>query len=194
MAWHEIHQRLSLIFPDGSPFRQYCAREIAAKTVFAMMYVGAVDGSGRAVAPKHVYRMSDDQAARTSEAERLAYGTDAQKAGFVGRGTAWYADTTREPIRDETLRNGLIAVGAARDDKLIATTSSKPRYTLAPDFAALFDPSVTGEALDREIKKWQAAHLSAAALATYPLHGPRPSAEPSVMAAWRCDDGNPLSA
>ncbi len=41
-----------------------------------------------------------------------------------------------------------------------------------------------------------ASGLSAGRCATagYPLHGPRPSAEPSVMAAWRCDDGNPLSA
>lgn len=181
IPWDEIQQRLSLIFPQGTPNRLYCTREIAAKTVFAMLYVGAVQGTGRSAGPKHVYRMSDDQAVRTSEGERLGYGTEALKAGFVGRGTPWYADTTREPIRDETLRNGLIAVGAARDDKQIATTSSKPRYTLDADFAALLDPSLAGDALDLAIKEWQAAHLSVSALATITLYRAGALTDPNGM-------------
>lgn len=170
MPWDEVQQRLLLIFPEGSPFRQYCARESAAKTVFVMLYVGAVEGTGRAVAPKHVYRMSDLQAAKTSDAERYAYRTEAQKPGYVADGTSWYADNTREQIRDESLRNGLIVVGAALDDKQIPTTSNKPRYTLAPDFAALFDPAQAGDALQHAAKLWRDAHLSAAALAAIELY------------------------
>lgn len=41
----EIHDRLQKIFPKGSPNRNNCTWEIAAKTVFVMLYVGAVEGA-----------------------------------------------------------------------------------------------------------------------------------------------------
>jgi hypothetical protein len=37
-----IRERLSAIYPEGSPSRSYCVREMAAKTVFVMLYTGAV--------------------------------------------------------------------------------------------------------------------------------------------------------
>ena len=46
---------------------------------------------------------------------------------------------TREPIRDETLREGLVATGAVTERTDLATTSSKPRYASKANFAALFD-------------------------------------------------------
>jgi hypothetical protein len=60
-----IHKRLCLIFPEGTPHRSYCTRELAASTVFAALYVGAVEGEEVFFGPKHVYRMTDKQAART---------------------------------------------------------------------------------------------------------------------------------
>ena len=42
IAAAEIRQRLVQIFPEGTPNRGYCTREIAANTVFVMLYVGAV--------------------------------------------------------------------------------------------------------------------------------------------------------
>lgn len=42
-----VQERLKLIFPDGTPNRQYCVRDIAAATVFTMLYIGAVEGSNR---------------------------------------------------------------------------------------------------------------------------------------------------
>jgi len=42
IAAAEIRQRLGRIFPEGTPNRGYCTREIAANTVFVMLYVGAV--------------------------------------------------------------------------------------------------------------------------------------------------------
>ena len=42
---------------------------------------------------------------------------------------------------------------------------TKPRYALHTDFAELFDPALTGEALDRAVAQWQERHLNAAALA-----------------------------
>jgi hypothetical protein len=94
---------------------------------------------------------------------------DSEKAGFVQRGQAWYADTTREPIRDETIRQGFMPVGAVVDRKDLAVTSSKPRYALAADFAALFDPGLVGEAFDKAIQQWRSQHLTPAALARISL-------------------------
>ena len=87
------------------------------------------------------------------------------KKNFEPEGKRWYADNTREPIRDETLRDGLVAVGAVlrRDD--LPTTSGLPRYSLKTDFAALFDPSLDGDALEQAIAAFQTKHLSKGALA-----------------------------
>ena len=38
----DIHERLREIFPEGTANRNYVIREIAAKTVFVMLYIGAV--------------------------------------------------------------------------------------------------------------------------------------------------------
>lgn len=157
----EIRRRLPLIFPPGSPGADFCTRDIAGSVVFAFLYTGAIDGTSRWCGPKQVYRMSDEQAALTSDAERLNYATDSTKAGFKERGKAWYADTTREPIRDEVIRQGLLVVDAVKQNQAIATTSSKPRYCLTKGFAALFDPTTTGTALDDAISKWQRVHFDA---------------------------------
>jgi len=136
-----VAERLPLIFPEGTPNRNYCVRELSASAVFAMLYIGAVEGTGRYLGPIHVYRMTGEQARRTREKERLFYAANVTKRGFQAPGSRWYADNTREPIRDETLREGLVAVGAviARDD--LPTTSSKPRYALKPEFARLSIPA-----------------------------------------------------
>ena len=42
----EIRRRLQEIFPEGTANRNYVTREIAAKTVFVMLYAGAVEGAG----------------------------------------------------------------------------------------------------------------------------------------------------
>jgi hypothetical protein len=80
-------------------------------------------------------------------------------------GRRWYADNTREPIRDETLRDGLVAVGAVSQRGDLPTTSAAPRYALKADFAALFDPFLTGPALDAAIAGFQESHLNPGALA-----------------------------
>ncbi len=68
-------------------------------------------------------------------------------------------------IRDETLREGLMQVGAVAQREDLATTSSKPRYYLKADFASLFDPKLTGDDLASAIEQWQIANLSASSLA-----------------------------
>ena len=56
----DIHARLQGIFPEGTSNRNYVTREIAAKTVFVMLYVGAVEGAGRWLRPNQVTRMTDE--------------------------------------------------------------------------------------------------------------------------------------
>jgi hypothetical protein len=167
----DIQRRLFEIFPDGTPNRGYCTRDIAAKTVFVMLYVGAIDGHGTYIRPNQITRMTDSQAGRTDEASRVAWskGSMAKEAEQIpGR---WYAVDTREPIRDETLRDGLVPTGAVRVRPNIPTTSSVPRYALARAFAALFDPALQGSSFTRAVADWQSDNLSASALARIQIVG-----------------------
>lgn len=124
----DIHERLLAVFPEGTPHRGYCTRVIAARSVFVMLYCGAIDGTGMWIAPKHVYRMSTSQSDRRQSEQRQAYAREVEKPGFVAPADRWYQDNTREPIRDETLRDGLMRVGAAVTRPGLATTSSKGCY------------------------------------------------------------------
>jgi hypothetical protein len=164
-----IAARLPLIFPEGTQNRNYCIREMAASTIFTLLYIGAVDGSEIYLAPVHVYRMSSQQASLESNEDRMAYGRNALKKGFQPQGIRWYADNTREPIRDETLREGLQQVGAVMALTNLPTTSSRPRYCLQKEFALLFDPGLDGESLLLAIANWQIKYLSAGARARITL-------------------------
>ena len=160
-----VQDRLQLIFPDGTSNREYVTREMAAKTVFVMLYVGAVEGSGRWIRPDQVGRMTDEQAAKDSEEDREAWMVESMgrsRGDIPGR---WYSVNTREPIRDETLREGLVAVGGVVVRSGLPTTSPAPRYALALQFAALFDPNLDGEKLESAVEEWRGANLSPAALA-----------------------------
>lgn len=159
-----ILERLPLIFTEGTPNRNYCIRELSASTIFAMLYIGAIEGEGVYLGPVHVYRMTYEQAALSGDDDRLAYYKNALGRGFIPAGERWYADNTREPIRDETLREGLMEIGVVISRPNIPTTSSKPRYCLKKDFAALFDPGITGDDLNTAIDSWQKSSLSKSAL------------------------------
>lgn len=164
----EIHRRLQIIFPEGTPHRNNCTWEIAAKTVFVLLYVGAVEGSGTWLRPDQVTRMTDQQALLHDDGERTSWrdaslGTQGEISG------RWYAVNTRESIRDDTLRMGLIANGAVVERQGLPTTSPAPRYALQAGFAALFAPDLVDELLAASISAWQAAHLNTAALARITL-------------------------
>lgn len=160
-----IAGRLPLIFPEGTPNRTYCVRELAASTVFAALYIGAVEGSGSYLGPVHVYRMTAEQAAKADDADRLGYAAAVLKKNVQVEGARWYADNTREPIRDETLRDGLVAIGAVTRREDLPTTSGLPRYALRAEFAALFNPALEGDSLESAITAFQQKHLSKSALA-----------------------------
>ena len=165
LAVDDVHERLRAIFPEGTPNRNYVTREMAAKTVFVMLYVGAVEGAGRWMRPDQVTRMTDAQAAMADESEREDWLTESIRPAAGNIEGRWYAANTREPIRDETLRDGLVRMGAVRERGGLPTTSPRPRYALAPEFAALFDPGLSGATLESAVGDWRAANLSSAALA-----------------------------
>lgn len=165
LPWEHVQERLRAIFPEGTPNRGYLTRDLAASTVFVALYIGAIEGTDVWLAPKHVYRMSDDQADMSEDAVRKSYAVQVMKPGGRAPGTQWYMDTTREPIRDETLREGMVVVGAAVERPGVATTSSKPRYALQNAFAALFDPALSGPSLEAAINGWRSKYLTRGALA-----------------------------
>jgi hypothetical protein len=164
-----IHQRLRAIFPEGIQNRLYCIREMAASTVFTMLYVGAVEGTGRFLAPKQIYRMTDAQEQRVDADDRLRYARASLTPGFTLEGRRWYLDNTREPLRDETLRDGLVAVGAVVVRPGIPTTSGLPRYALRASFAALFDPALSATAFTHAAQAWREENLTPGALARVAL-------------------------
>lgn len=160
-----IRERLQLIFPEGTENRGYLIREIAAKTIFVMFYAGAVEGLGRWIRPSQVVSMGDSQAALTDDASRESWVKMTFSKQKIRPADAWYAENTREPIRDETIKNGLIPCNAIVERKGIPTTSSRPRYSLNRSFAALFDAGLEGDSLLSAISSWQENHLNKAALA-----------------------------
>ena len=161
----EIHERLQTIFPAGTANRNYVTREIAAKTVFVMLYVGAVENAECWLRPDQVTRMTDAQAALSADAHRKAWLAESMRPAAGNIEGRWYAANTREPIRDETLRAGLVRMGAVKEREGLPTTSPRPRYALSGAFASLFDPGLTGQELQTAIEEWQSAYLSAGALA-----------------------------
>lgn len=112
-----------------------------------------------------VTTMSDAQAAVMDLQGRLGWLDVARRPRrssepIPGR---WYAENTRESIRDETFR-AWAALGALLEDQ-VPTTSSRPRYQLARDFADLFDPILDSTSLDQRVITWQQRHLTPSALA-----------------------------
>lgn len=169
LKWHEIHPRLGVIFPEGLPNRNYVVREMAAKTIFVMLYINAVEGADVWLRPNQVIRMSDKQAAFVAPEAREAWCIQSAKPSKAETPGRWYGTDTREPIRDETLRFGLVSLGAVIERKGIATTSSRGRYALDREFAALFNPALVGTAFERLAEQWRKHHLSREAQASLTL-------------------------
>ncbi len=158
-----IQKRLTFIFSEGLSDRQYVIREMAARTIFSLLYIDAVEGRNTYLAPIHVYRMSTDQAILQNEISRDQYRHDCMRRNYQPPGDRWYADNTREPIRDEGLRDGLVAKGAVSINPHIPTTSSKGCYAMREHFAQLF--IIPDKDFEAAALKWQSHYLSPAELA-----------------------------
>jgi hypothetical protein len=173
-----IQERLRLIFPAGVPGRERLVRELAAKTVAVFLFVDAIgdpdEEGARLMRPSMVTWMTDTAFADIDPAFRAAWRTaaatsnDRVRALLSDRGlddVRWYAENTREPIRDEIIRPLEREFGAVRRRRDLSPTSSSPALTLARDFADLFDDALLDDALTEAITAWQGAHLGPAAQA-----------------------------
>jgi hypothetical protein len=116
-------------------------RAIAARTVFVMLYAGAVAGTSRWIRPAQVVRMSDAQAARCSAAERHAWLAASAGPGYEPPGRRWYAENTRESVRT-VLRECLLRIGAVVERPGLPPSSAAPRWALDPAFVRLLTAPV----------------------------------------------------
>lgn len=139
---------------------------MAARTLFVMLYAGATEGVGRWLRPDQVTKMTTAQSRRVSHTARLQWVKDSMSPGKLSRvHGAWYAANTREPIRDETLRAGLVALGAVIERQGLPTTSARPRYALAAAFMELLACLLSNKGSAKNaISDWQRQHLSTAAM------------------------------
>ncbi|RVT38761.1 BsuBI/PstI family type II restriction endonuclease [Sphingobium algorifonticola] len=165
LSWKEIHTRLPEIFPEGSANREHSIWEIAAKTIFVMLYVGAVEGTGVWLRPDQVTRMTDTQAELTNDSDRVDWVSMSMKSSKgLNIPDRWYAVNTRESIRDDTIRYALLQNGAVID-RPVATTSSAGRYALQAEFAELLSPDLDDSTFIAKAAAWREKHLNAGALA-----------------------------
>ena len=165
LTWPNIRARLPVIFPEGSANREHSIWEISAKTIFVMLYAGAVEGSNLWVRPDQVTRMTDEQASQTDDDARAVWAKTSitpSRADVPGR---WYAANTRESIRDDTIRYALIRNGAVIERPGLSTTSPGGRYALQADFAALLTPELDDATFIAKAATWRNKYLNAGALA-----------------------------
>lgn len=165
----EIHRRLRLAIPTAVDPRGWGRREMAAKTVFTMLYGQAVEGEDRWLRPTAVTDMTDQQAEEQDPVSRrhwLDHVQSPKRPKHVkGR---WYSENTREPIRDETLRF-LREIGAVVERSGLPTTSPLPRYALDKGFARLFASHLDPAEADEAISAWRERNLRRVDLARLAL-------------------------
>lgn len=164
VSMEEIENRLKMIFPEEFPDRGILVGKMAVRVIFVFLYGGFIEGQGRFLRPSFVYFFTEEQSRKTTDDERSQWLQDAPKSGFRPPGERWYADTSREPIRDDLMRNQLLRLGIMQKLPGYATTASTPINYLSIDFAALFHPELSGPELSEAINLWRQHHLDQATL------------------------------
>ena len=159
-----LQHRLQLVFPDSFPDRRLLVGAMAARAIFVFLYGGFVGDTGVYLRPSHIYFFTREQAAKHQDAERLAWRRQTAKPGFRPVGSRWYADNSRESIRDDLLRNTMLRMGLAHKRAGVPTTSSKPTWFLDAGFATLFQPELTEDDLAQAVEAWRQHALDAATL------------------------------
>lgn len=164
----DIQSRLKVIFPREIDVNGYIIREMGAKSIYTMLYCFCVDGNAW-IRPATITCMTNEQAAIQDPISRKQWlkmiQSQSAPRDIPGR---WYKPNTREPIRDETLRE-MVRLNAVIERSGLATTSPLPRYSLHDKFASLFNPNLNDEVLSTAIQEWQNEFLSATALARIAL-------------------------
>lgn len=155
----DVRARLNDIFPDSFPDRAILVGEMAARVIFVCLYGTFVTGNLRYFRPGTIIRFSLEQASCVDEEARKDWMSRCQAPGYRPKGQQWYADNTREPLRDDYIRNRAIPMGLINKRDGYATTSPVPIYSLAPSFAALFDPALNGPDFESAAKLWRESNL-----------------------------------
>jgi BsuBI/PstI restriction endonuclease domain/BsuBI/PstI restriction endonuclease HTH domain len=163
----EISARLNQIFPVSYPDRTMVVGEMATRMVFVALYGGFIEGSTKLFRPSTITRFSLEQAALTDDQARIAWieTCHSPRKERIQSGTPWYADNTRESIRDDLIRSKAIPLGMVIKVGEKPVTSPAPIYQLGSDFAALFSPSLLGGQLEASIESWRSTHIDPGALA-----------------------------
>ncbi|PWF45067.1 BsuBI/PstI family type II restriction endonuclease [Massilia glaciei] len=159
-ALDEIRVRLNAIFPDNFPDRRILTGEMAVRAMFVALYGGFTDARKRFFRPSTVIRFSFEQAALTDDIERHSWLSTCQTPGHKPLGRQWYADNTREPLRDDLIRNRAVPIGIIVRREGVAPTSPTPIYALSDDFANLLSPQLEGDELGAAILRWQERALN----------------------------------
>lgn len=179
--------RLKRIFPAEVVEDPVVCGSLAGAGVFVYLYAEAVEGA-RKIRPSTVLWMCDEAARWRAKRRRDAWyraaitGHDAVRDLLAEQGIdhkAWYAENSRETLRDEVFRSWS-RLGAIERDEAISATSSKPAWSLSGDFAALFDSRLRDKSLDDRIEVWQDAHLGTVGLTRRAISRRRAQAGHSV--------------
>ncbi|OZE28475.1 hypothetical protein CH278_23955 [Rhodococcus sp. 05-2254-5] len=190
----EVEQRLLAIFPRAA-FDTALSSPIAATGVTAMLYVGAIvpeddepTDEHRWMTPTMCLWLSDAGIVHTDFYEREQWYAAARRGQNKVRSLVtewgheynpWYANNSREPLRDESLRM-LRERGAATWRPGKPQNYSGPRWALAGAFAALFDPDLTGTDLDEAIEQWRSGHLEPLEMVRISVQGNMAAASTAV--------------
>lgn len=172
-----VQARLQMIFPREA-VDPVLSNLLAASALSVMLYADAVvpdqgplPDDVHWVRPSMCLWMSDAVYAHDREESRAAWREAAlghsgrrataalQEEWGLQNASPWYADNSRETLRDETFPAWLDH-GALRDRPGIPTTSSRPRWALTGGFADLFAPDLEGDALEAAIAAWRATHMT----------------------------------
>ena len=165
----EIRDRLELIFPPEFPNRTILVGLMASRAIYVFLYGGFIEGREQYLRPSNVYFFTEEQASLRSDDERATWLNMANAPGYRPKGSRWYADNSREPIRDNLMRNRLLPIGIMQKLPGYPVTSSSPINYLSIDFAVLFDPELKDDALKEAITAWQKNHLNDATLSRMAL-------------------------
>ena len=159
-----VQVRLEQIFPETFPDRKILVKVMCAKLIAASLYGDFITGKARYFRPSMVTNFSDEQFALGSDEERELWATTSFRPKFRAIGVPWYANNTRETLRDDLMRQRLVPLGILQKLEGKAPNYTGPTYSIAPSFAALFDPALVGDPLETAITAWQAANLNQATL------------------------------
>lgn len=159
-------------------FSSTLSSQLAGKAVAGLIWAGCIVEDDNApltaelpyARPSTVLWMNEDLLKIDDDERRADWYRASQstkkkaQALMAGWGIAtepWYADNSRETLRDD-LFHVLAEYGAMLGAPHLDTTSSKARWILRRDFAELFNPDLVGEYLDLAVDAWIEDHMSTA--------------------------------